>query len=100
MSSPAQCLPCLPYRCPQQSTSATYNALMHIVVIAWLYVTVLMALTETSIVAGIMTLVFYGLLPTMLLLWLFGGSARRRALRVPREETPANSDADHEKPEH
>lgn len=73
---------------------------MHIVVIAWLYVTVLMALTETSIVAGILTLVFYGLLPTMLLLWLFSGSARQRALRMPKEETPANRRADHEKPGH
>ncbi|MBK7673526.1 hypothetical protein [Accumulibacter sp.] len=52
---------------------------MHIVVIAWLYVTVLMALTETSVVAGVLSLVFYGLLPTALLLWLFGGPARRRA---------------------
>lgn len=73
---------------------------MHIVVIAWLYVTVLMALTETSIVAGVLTLVFYGLLPTMLLLWLFGGSARRRALRMPKAETPPNSGADQEKPGH
>lgn len=81
-------------------TLPPYNARMHIVVIAWLYVTVLMALTETSIVAGVLTLVFYGLLPTMLLLWLFGGSARRRALRMPKEETPANSCADQEKPGH
>lgn len=51
---------------------------MYIIAIGWLYVTVLMALTETSIIAGILTLLFYGLLPIALLLWLFGGPARRR----------------------
>jgi len=52
---------------------------MYIVAIGWLYVTVLMALTEDSVVAGLLTLLFYGLLPTALLLWLFGGPVRRRA---------------------
>ncbi len=51
---------------------------MYIVAIGWLYVTVLMALTETSVIGGILTLLFYGLLPLALLLWLFGGPARRR----------------------
>lgn len=51
---------------------------MYIIVIGWLYVTVLMALTEDSIVAGVLSLTFYGLLPTALLLWLFGGPIRRR----------------------
>ena len=52
--------------------------LMHIVAIGWLYVTVLMALSEVGIVAGLLTFVFYGLMPTMLLLWIFGHSTRRR----------------------
>lgn len=51
---------------------------MYIVVIGWLYVTALMALTESSVVAGTLTFLFYGLLPTALLLWLFGGAGRRR----------------------
>ncbi|HWU35345.1 MAG TPA: hypothetical protein VN023_08940 [Methylovorus sp.] len=51
---------------------------MYIVAIAWLYVTVLMAATEPSVVAGILTFVFYGLLPCALLLWLFGTPQRRR----------------------
>lgn len=55
---------------------------MHIVAIGWLYVTVLMALSENGIVAGLLTFVFYGLMPTMLLLWIFGHSTRRR--RKPR----------------
>ncbi|EXI80930.1 MAG: hypothetical protein AW10_01543 [Candidatus Accumulibacter appositus] len=51
---------------------------MYIIAIGWLYVTVLMALTESSVVAGILSLSFYGLLPTALLLWIFGGPTRRR----------------------
>ncbi|MBO3706447.1 MAG: hypothetical protein J5X21_08580 [Candidatus Accumulibacter sp.] len=63
---------------------------MHIVAIAWLYVTVLMAMTESNVVAGILTLLFYGILPLALLLWLFGGSGRRRrAARKAAQTTPA-----------
>lgn len=51
---------------------------MYIIAIGWLYVTLLMALTETGIVAGVLSFVFYGLAPTALLLWLFGGPTRRR----------------------
>lgn len=51
---------------------------MYIVAIAWLYVTLLMALAETGIVAGVLTFLFYGLLPLALLLWLAGTPARRR----------------------
>ena len=51
---------------------------MYIVAIAWLYVTLLMAAAETSIVAGVLTFAFYGLAPLALLLWLFGVPQRRR----------------------
>ena len=51
---------------------------MYIVAIAWLYVTILMAATETSLVAGILSFVFYGLAPLALLLWLLGTPQRRR----------------------
>ena len=43
---------------------------MYIIAIGWLYVTVLMALTETSVVAGVLTFLFYGLFPVALLVWL------------------------------
>jgi hypothetical protein len=55
---------------------------MHIIAIGWLYVTVLMALTEQSVVAGVLTFVFYGLAPVALVLWLLGTPARRRAASV------------------
>jgi hypothetical protein len=51
---------------------------VYIVAIAWLYVVLLMALTEPSIIAGIASFVLYGLLPLALLLWLVGTPQRRR----------------------
>lgn len=51
---------------------------MYIVAIAWLYVTLLMALAENSFAAGFVTFVFYGALPLALLLWLSAARTRRR----------------------
>ena len=60
---------------------------MYIVAIAWLYVTLMMALTEPTLVAGILTFMFYGLLPCALLLWLIGTPQRcRNKLRVMAEQ--------------
>jgi len=50
---------------------------MYIIAIAWLYVTVLMAATEKSFISGLLTFVFYGLLPCALLLWILGVKHRR-----------------------
>ena len=54
-----------------------HNYAMYIIAIGWLYVTVLVALNEASVVAGIASFLFYGLLPCGLLLWLGGSRARR-----------------------
>lgn len=51
---------------------------MYIVAIAWLYVVVLMAVLEPSWVGGVMTFVFYGLLPLAIILFIFGTPERRR----------------------
>ncbi|MCF8151554.1 MAG: hypothetical protein K9J80_12490 [Sulfuritalea sp.] len=51
---------------------------MYVIAIGWLYVTVLMAATETSLTAGLLTFVFYGAAPLALLLWLMGTPQRRR----------------------
>ncbi len=59
---------------------------MYIIAIAWIYVTLLMAVTETNITAGILTFVLYGLAPLALLLWLLGTPARRRRLRRDTQE--------------
>ncbi len=50
---------------------------MYIIAIAWLYVVTLMAATEKSVIAGLLTFVFYGLLPCTLFLWLLGTKHRR-----------------------
>ena len=51
---------------------------MYIVAIAWLYVAVLAAAADTTLIGGILTFIFYGVAPLSLFLWLFGTPARRR----------------------
>jgi len=58
---------------------------MHIVAIAWLFVTILMAATEPSVTAAALTLFFYGLAPLALFWWLVG-TPRRRARRAARRK--------------
>lgn len=69
---------------------------MWIVVVAWVYVVGLMALTERSFVAGIMTFFFYCLLPLTILLYLTGskGRARRRAAAEAKPPPPSEPDQD------
>ncbi|KQQ40342.1 hypothetical protein ASF61_06120 [Duganella sp. Leaf126] len=58
---------------------------MLIVAIAWMYVVGLMALTEPTIIAGIVTFIFYCVLP--LATWIYiAGSGRRRARRRAAQE--------------
>jgi hypothetical protein len=59
---------------------------MYLIVIAWLYVTLLMALAEAfstqgSVLGAIITFVFYGLLPMGLVVYLMGTPLRRKAIR-------------------
>ena len=54
---------------------------MYIVAIGWLYVTVLVALNEPTVVSGIISFLFYGLLPCELLLWIAGRKVRRQRRR-------------------
>jgi hypothetical protein len=51
---------------------------MWIIALAWIYVVVLMAATETSVVAGIMTFFGYCVLPLSIVFYITG-SKRRRA---------------------
>lgn len=58
---------------------------MLIVAIAWIYVVGLMALTEPTVVAGIVTLLFYCVVPLGILFYL-AGSRKRKARRVAQEQ--------------
>lgn len=58
---------------------------MYVIAIGWLYVTLLMAATETNLTAGVLTFLLYGLAPLALLLWLLGTPQRRRQ-RLSREK--------------
>jgi len=51
---------------------------MLIVAVAWIYVVLLMALTEPTVVAGIMTFLLYCVVPLGILFYLTGGKRRKR----------------------
>lgn len=56
--------------------------IMHIVAIAWIYVVLMMSITEHTVVAGVMTFLFYGVVPVTIILYLMGASARKRKRRL------------------
>ncbi|HCN89555.1 MAG TPA: hypothetical protein DIT28_10315 [Oxalobacteraceae bacterium] len=51
---------------------------MYIVAIAWIYVALMMSITEPSIVAGIMTFLMYGVIPLSIILYVMGTPQRKR----------------------
>ena len=53
---------------------------MQIAAVGWIYVTLMMAITEETVVAGIMTFFLYGVLPTVIIMYI-GGSGRRKQRR-------------------
>lgn len=71
---------------------------MYIIAIAWLYVTVLMAATEKTITAGLLTLIFYGLLPCAILLWILGVKHRRHT-QIVKQRTKQLGDDDMHQPD-
>lgn len=69
---------------------------MYIIAIAWLYVALLVAVADTTVVGGVLTFLFVGLGPLALFLWLFGSPSRRRRQR--RAEQAAAAEAAPEDP--
>ena len=63
---------------------------MYIVAIGWLYVALMMAITETTVVAGVATFLGYGLAPVSLVLYIMGTPGRRRR-RKAREAAEAEA---------
>jgi hypothetical protein len=59
---------------------------MYIVIIAWLYVTLMMAVAEATntngtVLGAIFTFLLYGVLPLALVVYLLNTPARRRAIK-------------------
>ncbi len=51
---------------------------MHIAAVGWLYVTLMMAITEETVIAGIMTFFLYGVLPALIIMYIGGSGSRKR----------------------
>jgi uncharacterized membrane protein len=69
---------------------------MYLIAIAWLYVAILAAISDTTVVGGVLTFVFFGLAPLALFMWLFGTPARHRRKRA--EESRPGQDNSLETP--
>jgi hypothetical protein len=72
---------------------------VHIAAVGWIYVTLMMAITEETVVAGIMTFFLYGVLPSLLIIYVGGTGQRRRRreqerLRAMQERQAAAERAD------
>ncbi len=69
---------------------------MYLIVIAWFYVTLLMALAEAlstqgSVLGAIITFVLYGLLPISLVIYLFGTPLRYKARKKSEQAASAQA---------
>jgi hypothetical protein len=67
---------------------------MYLIVIAWLYVTLLMGLAEAfstqgTVLGAIITFLLYGVLPMSLVVYLMGTPLRRKARKQMEEREPA-----------
>lgn len=65
-----------------------------IIVIGWLYVTVLVAANEPTIIAGIISFLFYGALPCGLILYFTGSKVRRERQRYKEMMAEKNREKD------
>ncbi|WP_026436544.1 hypothetical protein [Acidovorax sp. JHL-9] len=71
---------------------------MYLVVITWLYVTLMMAAAEAtsstgSLMGAVVTFLLYGLLPSGIVAYILGTPARKRAIKAREEAQQAAYDA-------
>lgn len=71
---------------------------MYLIVIGWLYVTLLMALAEAfssqgSVLGAVITFVLYGLLPMALVVYLMGTPLRHKAIRRAEQQAREQTDS-------
>lgn len=76
---------------------------MYIIVIGWIYVVLMMSITEQSVAAGLMTFILYGVLPVLIIVYIAGTPERKRRRAAseqsrhdsaPRENAPATRKTD------
>lgn len=65
---------------------------MHIVAIGWLWVAFMMAITQKSIVSGVATFIFYGLLPCALVIYIASKSFLKRQKPQPPHDSSEPGD--------
>ena len=93
------CAPLLPTWCGKATfTSAFLSLLMYLVIITWLYVTLMMAVAEAtsstgSLLGAFITFVLYGLLPMGIVAYILGTPGRKRAIRAREQALQAAHDA-------
>lgn len=71
---------------------------MYLVIIAWLYVTLMMAVAEAtsstgSLLGALVTFVLYGLLPMGIVAYILGTPGRKRAIKAREQAQQAAYDA-------
>ena len=71
---------------------------MYIVPIAWLYVTIMMAVAEATnttgtVLGGIITFLLYGLLPMSIVVYVMGAPTRKRAIKAKERAELADAQA-------
>lgn len=72
---------------------------MYLIVIAWTYVTLMMAVAEAtspqgSVLGAIITFALYGLLPMSILVYILGTPSRKRAIKAREAAEQAAYDAE------
>lgn len=68
---------------------------MYIVAIAWIYVVLMMSITEQSFIAGVMTFLLYGVLPLAIILYLMGVPERKRRRQIAEKLLAQQADSCH-----
>jgi uncharacterized membrane protein len=59
-----------------------YAEPMHVVLVAWLYVALMVAATEPSLVGSVMSFSFYGLLPAAIIAYIGTSGQRKKRRRL------------------
>jgi hypothetical protein len=75
---------------------------MYIVAIAWVYVVLLMAMTESSITAGVMTFIMYCVFPLSIVLYLMRTPKRKqenKEIQTAAQQFPGDPDRNNAAPQ-